>query len=103
MAGNTVAALQGLASGVNAGSQISATTTAAERTYNRTVSAAAQTVNESQYLGSDRSVTFSVDPASRLPVVKVVDTSTNEVVEQWPPEYLLELAADVQKLTRDSG
>jgi uncharacterized FlaG/YvyC family protein len=101
MAGNTVAPLQGVGGAVDAVSIQAAT--AAERTFNRTLSAAVQTVNESQYLGADRSVTFSVDQASRLPVVKVVDTSTNEVVEQWPPEYLLQLAADVQKLTRDSG
>jgi uncharacterized FlaG/YvyC family protein len=102
MAGNTVASLQDFGGAVAAASSTQ-TTTATERAFNRSVSEAVQTVNESQYLGAGRSVTFSVDQASRLPVVKVVDTSTNEVVDQWPPEYLLQLAADVKNLTRDSG
>ena len=101
MAGNTVASLQGLGGAVDAVSSIQATTPA-ERTLMRSISAAVRAVNESQYLGADRSVTFSVDHASRMPVVKVVDTSTHEVVEQWPPEYLLRLAAYAKKLTRDS-
>jgi len=102
MAGNTVAPIQNFGGPVDTAPSIQSTT-AKERALNRSVSAAVQTVNESQYLGSDRSVTFSVDHASRLPVIKVVDTSTNQVVEQWPPEYLLQLAADTQRLTRDSG
>jgi uncharacterized FlaG/YvyC family protein len=102
MAGNTVASIQDFGGAVAAASSIQKTT-AAEQTVKRSISAAVQTVNESQVLGADRSVTFSVDHATRLPVVKVVDTSTNEVVKQWPPEYLLQLAADVKNSTRDSG
>jgi uncharacterized FlaG/YvyC family protein len=102
MPGNSVAAIQGIGSaGIAASAGPVATTE--ERALNRSVSAAVQTVNESQVLGADRSVTFSFDQATRLPVVKVLDTSTNQVVEQWPPEYILQLAADARKSTRDSG
>jgi uncharacterized FlaG/YvyC family protein len=102
MTGTTVTSLQGLGGAVDAASSIQATTDA-ERTLIRSVATAVQTVNDSGYLGADRSVTFSVDHASRLPVVKVVDNSTNEVVAQWPPEYLLQLAAEAKKPAGDSG
>ena len=62
-----------------------------------------QTVNDAGYPGDGREVTFSVDQATKRPVIKVVDTLTKEVIQQWPPEYLLQFAADVRRLTRDSG
>lgn len=102
MPGNSVAAIQGIV-GAGIAGPAGPEATAEVRALNRSVSAAVQTVNESQVLGAGRSVTFSFDQATRLPVVKVLDTSTNQVVEQWPSEYLLELAADARKSTRDSG
>jgi uncharacterized FlaG/YvyC family protein len=79
------------------------TPTAEERSLTRSVSAAVQTLNEAGYAGDGREVTFSLDQATRRPVVKVIDTFTKEVIQQWPPEYLLQLAADTKLLTRDSG
>jgi uncharacterized FlaG/YvyC family protein len=102
MAGNTVASIQGLGGGVAAVSA-GPPTTAEERALNRSVAAAVQTVNEAQYLGTGKAVTFAVDHTTRLPIVRVVDTSTNHIIEQWPPEYIIQLAADAKKLTRDSG
>lgn len=84
-------------------SPTSVSITAEERTLNRSVSAAVQTLNSVGYAGDGREVTFSLDQATKRPVVKVVDTFTKEVIHQWPPEYLLQLAADTKKLTRDSG
>jgi len=100
MSPNLVTPVQGVA-GASPGTE-SSTTTAEARALNRSLSAAVQTVNDSGYLGSGRELTFSVDHATKVPVIRVVDTSTNEVVEQWPPQYLLQVAADSQK-TRDSG
>jgi flagellar protein FlaG len=102
MAQNSITPIQGLAS---TASPIAppATPTNEERALNRSVSAAVQTVNDAGYPGDGREVTFSVDQATKRPVIKVVDTSTKEVLQQWPPEYLLQLAADAEKLTRDSG
>jgi flagellar protein FlaG len=71
--------------------------------YNRAVSAAVQTLNDAGYAGAGREVTISLDQATRRPVVKVVDTATNEVIQQWPTQYVLQLAADSQKAGRDSG
>lgn len=60
------------------------------------VAAAVRALNESGYLGEGREVLYSVDPSSRLPVVRVVDTSTEEIITQWPEPYVLELAAQAK-------
>jgi uncharacterized FlaG/YvyC family protein len=71
-----------------------------ERALTRSIAAAVQTVNDAHLAGEGREVTFSFDHTTRLPVVKVLDTSTKEVVQQWPPEYLLRLAEEASKTTR---
>ena len=101
MAGNTLVSIQG--SGGAADIPAAPPTTAEERRLHRSLAAAAQIVNEAQYPGTDKAVTFAVDRRTRLPVIRVVDTSTNHVIEQWPAEYLLQLAAETKKLSRDSG
>jgi uncharacterized FlaG/YvyC family protein len=102
MAQNSITPIQALAS---AASPITppVTTTAEERALNRSVAAGVQTLNDAGYAGEGREVTFSVDQATKRPIIQVVDTSTKEVIQQWPPEYLLQIAADAQKLARDSG
>jgi uncharacterized FlaG/YvyC family protein len=102
MAQNSITPVQALASTAPA-NIAPAKSTAEERALNRSVSVAVQTLNNAGYAGDGREVTFSVDQATRRPVVKVVETSTKDVIMQWPPEYLLQLAADANKLTRDSG
>jgi uncharacterized FlaG/YvyC family protein len=64
--------------------------------YNRSVASAASAVNQSGILGENREVTFSVDQSTHIPVVRVLDTDTKEVIEQWPPEYLLQMAAQTK-------
>jgi len=103
MGQNSVTPLVGLTGALASAVPSSASTTAQQRQFNRAVADAVRTVNGSGLLGSDREVTFSVDQATRMAVVKVVDTSTNEVLEQWPPEYLLRMAALTKEPTRDSG
>jgi uncharacterized FlaG/YvyC family protein len=71
--------------------------TKSELEFNRSVSTAVQTLNEIKYAGDGREVTISLDQATRRPVVKVVETATNEVIQQWPSQYVLQLAADSQK------
>ena len=56
------------------------------------VAGAVRTLNESGIAGTGREVTFSLDPNTRIPVVKVVDTATQEVITQWPSDYALRLA-----------
>jgi flagellar protein FlaG len=64
----------------------------AQRELTRSVAQAVSQLNESGYAGEGREVLFSVDRSTRLLVVKVVDTSTKEVISQWPPEYAIRLA-----------
>ena len=63
------------------------------RSLNRAVSNAVRQLNEAGYAGRGREVTFSLDPATKSPVIKVIDTDTKEVISQWPSAYLLEIAA----------
>jgi uncharacterized FlaG/YvyC family protein len=65
---------------------------AVQRELTRSVAQAVSQLNESGYAGEGREVLFSVDRSTRLPVVKVVDTNTKEVISQWPPEYAIRLA-----------
>jgi uncharacterized FlaG/YvyC family protein len=63
-----------------------------KRDLTRSVAQAVSQLNESGYAGEGREVLFSVDRSTRLPVVKVVDTNTKQVIDQWPPEYAIRLA-----------
>jgi len=63
-----------------------------ERTVNKAVSGAVRTLNESGIVGDGREATFAVDRVTHLPIVKVIDTSTQQVIYQWPAEYALRLA-----------
>ena len=74
-----------------------------DRALRRSVAVAVQTLNQAGVAGQGREITFSIDQITRQPVVKVVETSTNEVVQQWPPEYALRLAEETTKQARDSG
>jgi uncharacterized FlaG/YvyC family protein len=74
-----------------------------ERTLNQSVAAATGKLNEASYLGEGREIQHSIAPGTHTPVIKVVDTRTQEVITQWPPEYLLQLAAEFKGKTRDSG
>ncbi len=74
-----------------------------QRAVTQAVSTAVRKVNDSGYLGEGKEITFSFDRASHTPVIKVVDTETKEILHQWPSEYLLEIAAEPSRQTRDSG
>src|SRR5579883_2107089 len=71
--------------------------------YNRSVASAAGAVNQSGILGDNREVTFSVDQSTHKPVIRVLDANTKEVIDQWPPEYLLQMAEQTRLAERDSG
>jgi uncharacterized FlaG/YvyC family protein len=73
-----------------------------QRTLTQEVSKAVKQLNDAGYAGKSNEITFSIDRVTRLPVVKVVNISTNEVLNQWPAQYLLQLAATYEEQTRDS-
>ena len=69
---------------------------AEQAAFNRSVASAASAVNQSGILGDKREVTFAVDHSTHRPVVRVLDTDTKEVIDQWPSEYLLQMAAQTR-------
>jgi uncharacterized FlaG/YvyC family protein len=73
-----------------------------ERAFRHAVLAAVRDLNQAGYAGEGREVTYSIDPGSRKPVVRVVESETKEVITQWPAEYALAIAAESSQ-TRDSG
>jgi uncharacterized FlaG/YvyC family protein len=89
---DNVAPVKTVTPGATSGSGSGTGVSSAERSLNSAVAGAVRTLNESGIIGEGREVTFSLDRATRRPVVQVVDTSTKEVINQWPPEYALRLA-----------
>lgn len=68
-----------------------------DRAFRQSVVAAVHQLNENSYPGEGREVTYSIDPQSRKPVAKLVETGTGEVIAQWPGERVLALAAENRK------
>jgi uncharacterized FlaG/YvyC family protein len=59
---------------------------------NRDLIQAVRAVNQASTFGDHNEITFQFDRNSHVPVVRIIDRSTNEVVEQIPAEYILQLA-----------
>ncbi len=55
---------------------------------------AAQTVNQSGVLGENQLV-FALDRETHRPVIRIVDRTTQQVITQIPPEYVLQLAQNL--------
>jgi flagellar protein FlaG len=60
------------------------------------VEQAVTTVNNSGVFGDGTEITFSVDPATNRLLVRLVNSSTHEVLRQVPTEYVLRLARQLQ-------
>ena len=45
-----------------------------------------------------RRLSFSIDKETNRVIVKVVDTETDKVIKEIPPEQVIELAAKIQKM-----
>jgi len=67
---------------------------AAEKVQRRQLMQAAKTVNESGIFGNNQ-IVFAVDRATHRPVIRIEDRDTHEVIQQLPPEYVLELAQNL--------
>lgn len=63
---------------------------------NREVVQAVKALNGSEMLGQDKELRFQKDPGTGRMVVRVVNSKTNEVISQIPPEYVLRLARDLK-------
>ena len=61
---------------------------------------AVKSVNQSGVFGSSDELTFSSDPESGRPIIRLVNKDTKEVVRQIPAEYLLRLSDDPERIAR---
>jgi uncharacterized FlaG/YvyC family protein len=63
---------------------------------NRQLVAAVETVDKAEFLGRHRELVFQMDGQTKRPVIRVVDRDSGEVLLQVPPEYVLDLARQLQ-------
>ncbi len=59
------------------------------------LSRAVQSLNESEMFGQDNELTFAIDRAARVVVVRVVNKDTGDTVEQIPSGVVLRLAEEL--------
>ena len=72
---------------------------AVEAVQHREVVAAARAINASGYLGQNQ-IVFVMDRGTHRAIMRIVDRETNEVVLQLPPEYVLQLAQELNAAAR---
>ncbi len=88
-----ITSLQPAASSPTASSQVSQVSVQ-EAAQRRQLLQAAKSVNESGVLGQNQ-LEFLLDRQTHRAVIRVVDRSTQQVISQIPPEYVLQLAQDL--------
>ena len=69
----------------------------AQAAENRNLVQAVKALNSAQSFGDQNELTFLLDRNTRLPVIRIVDRKTKEVIDQIPPEYVLRLAEELRK------
>lgn len=62
---------------------------------NRSAVTAVKELNKAEYFGGERQLAFSLDSATRRPVIRILDKGTGEIVGQVPAEEILRLAANL--------
>ena len=70
---------------------------------NREVASAVQALNQNGSAGSGRAFSIAIDAKSKVPVVRIVDSHTNEVIEQIPSQYVLDLAQQIDRETASTA
>jgi uncharacterized FlaG/YvyC family protein len=61
---------------------------------------AVHAANQSELFGENRELSFQNDAKTHTPVVRIKDRNTGEVLQQIPPEHLLEMLAELQTQER---
>jgi uncharacterized FlaG/YvyC family protein len=59
---------------------------------NRELIQAVKSVNAAEHFGPDSELTFLMDRHTQRPIIRVMNSKTKEVIQQIPPQYVLELA-----------
>jgi uncharacterized FlaG/YvyC family protein len=63
---------------------------------NREVIQAVKAVNSAGFFGDQNELAFQLDPKTHRVLIRVINRKTKEVVDQYPPEYILRLAEDLK-------
>lgn len=58
--------------------------------------AAVQWLNQTEWLGQDRKLTYSRDRETGRLVIQILDRQTGDVLDQIPPEFILRLVNELQ-------
>jgi uncharacterized FlaG/YvyC family protein len=85
-----ITSLQPAASSASASPQVSVQ----EAAQRRQLLQATKSVNDSGVLGQNQ-LEFFLDRQTHRPVIRIVDRTTQQVISQIPPEYVLQLAQDL--------
>jgi uncharacterized FlaG/YvyC family protein len=64
---------------------------------NRDIVQAVKALNAAQTFGDSNELSFLLDRNTKLPVIRIVNRSTKEVIDQIPPEYVLRLAEELRQ------
>ena len=70
---------------------------------NRDVATAVQTLNQNGTAGPGRAFSIAIDGKTRVPVVRIVDSVTNELIEQIPSQDILDLAQQIKQETSSNS
>jgi uncharacterized FlaG/YvyC family protein len=65
---------------------------------NRDVARAVRILNDTGAAGPGREFSFSIDPKTKLALIRILDPATREVIDQVPSEYILQVARDLEEL-----
>jgi uncharacterized FlaG/YvyC family protein len=68
----------------------------AEPVQHRPLIQAVKAVNAAQALGSDRELTYAIDRKTRRVIVRIVNSSTGEILDQIPNEQVQQLADELK-------
>jgi uncharacterized FlaG/YvyC family protein len=63
----------------------------------RQVATAVRAINQSELYGEDRQLQFARDPDTKSMVIQVVRASTGEIIDQIPPETVLEAFKNMEQ------
>lgn len=66
------------------------------RAENRELVKAVSKLNEVSRFGERNELTFLLDRETGRPVVRIIDKKTREVIQQFPPEYVIRLADELE-------
>jgi len=74
--------------------------TAERQAEDRQLVQAIKKINEADIMGSNNELTFVMDRTTRRPLVRIVNRETKEVVKQFPPEYVIRMAKELNDYSR---